>query len=69
MNLNKLPPPYDKKCHDYSEKQQFDCMNKCIEKYYNDEFKCFPNKNNYYTIMVDNEIFIERNFVFCNESE
>ena len=67
IELIKLPPPYDKKCHDYSEKQQFECMNKCIENYYNHQLKCFPNINNHYTIMVDYQIF-ENNLVFCNDS-
>ena len=68
IEMNKLPPPYDKMCKDYSEKQQFDCMNECIEQYYKQKFKCFPNKNNYYTIMVDNHILSDK-FIFCNESE
>ena len=68
IQMNKLPPPYDKKCNIYSEKQQFDCMNECIEKYYNDKLKCYPNKDNYYTIMVDEQI-LSKNFIFCNESE
>ena len=64
----KLPSPYDKKCHDYSERQQFECMNKCIEKFYKDKFECIPNKNNYYTILVDEDIS-KKNLVFCNESD
>ena len=64
----KLPPPYDQKCLDYSESQQFECMNKCIEKYYKHQLKCFPNINNYYTIMVDKQIF-KKKYVFCNNSE
>ena len=66
--LIKLPPPYDNKCHDYSERQQFECMNKCVENYYKDKLKCFPNKNNYHTILVDDQIF-KKNYVFCNNSE
>ena len=68
IQMNKLSAPYDQKCHDYSGSQQFECMNKCIEKYYNQKFKCFPNNNNYYTIMVDSQILKEK-FIFCNESE
>ena len=68
IEMNKLPPPYDQNCRDYSESQQFECMNKCIEKYYQHKFKCFPNKNNYYTIIVYNQDF-RRKFIFCNESE
>ena len=64
----KLPPPYDIKCHDYSEKQQFDCLNECIEKYYNEKLKCFPNNNNYFTILVDDQIF-KKDFFFCNNTE
>ena len=64
----KLPPPYDQKCHDYSESQQFECLNKCIVNYYNQKFKCYPNTNNYYSIMVDNQT-LNKNFIFCNESE
>ena len=64
----KLPPPYDNKCTDYTERQQFECMDKCIEKYYNNQFKCFPNNNNYHTILVDDDIF-KKNFVFCHQSD
>ena len=66
--MNKLPPPYDENCRDNSEKQQFECMNECIEKFYNQKLKCFPNLKNYYTIMVDNKMSREK-FIFCNESE
>ena len=63
----KLPPPYDERCNIYSERQQFECMNKCIEIYYKQKFQCFPIINNYHTILVDDLIF-EKNFVFCNNS-
>ena len=66
--MNKLPPPYDKKCHDFSQSQQFECMNQCIEQHYNQKLKCFPNKNNYHTILVDNQIS-KKNIIFCNDTE
>ena len=68
IQFAKLPAPYDKNCLDYSEKEQFECMDKCIEKYYKHELKCFPNINNYHTILVDDQIF-KKNFSFCNNSE
>ena len=54
IQFERLKPPYDTDCIDYISQNIFDCLNKCYQDKYLNEFKCIPIDGGIFTIDVEN---------------
>ena len=52
IQFQRLPEPYDTKCHEYYDSNQYECLNQCYSRKYLDQFGCIPKTNSLYTFAL-----------------
>ena len=60
--FQRLPEPYDTKCHEYYGSNQYECLNQCFGRKYLDQFGCIPISNSLYTFVLNGKLLFHLYF-------